>query len=81
MTLGSDYLAMSKLPFSPKIFFKVLAIIVVLLLTAFAIIHWIMGSMTTRDIVGSSISSVIFAYLVHLWLLPAGDHPHDGREK
>lgn len=71
---------MSRLPFAPRIFFKVLAVIVVLLLTAFAIIHWIMGEMTTTDIVGSSISSLILAYLIHLWLMPTEDHPPDGRE-
>ncbi len=60
-----------KLPFAGRIFWKVLVVMAVL-----AVVSWIVivkvteYQMQSQDYGGSIISGVIFAYLVHLWLLP-----------
>ena len=60
-----------RLPFAGRIFWKVLVVIAVL-----AVVSWIVivkvteYQMEPQDYGGSIISGVIFAYLVHLWLLP-----------
>ncbi len=60
-----------KIPFVGRIFWKVLVVIAVL-----AVVSWIVIVKVTeyqiqpQDYGGSIISGVIFAYLVHLWLLP-----------
>ena len=60
-----------KLPFVGRIFWKVLAIVVVLVVLAFAyFLRFTKYELATRDIVGSLISLLILSYLVHLWLLP-----------
>ncbi len=67
----------SKLPFVARIFWKVFAVVVVLLVTAWLVIPRVIDyQITAADYVGSSISSIIFSYLVHLWLLPYGE-PHE----
>ncbi len=74
---------MSKLPFSPGIFFKTLAIIVVLVAVAWVVALRLFykedEGMTPADWVGTVISTVLFAYLIHLWVLPA-DSLHTDEE-
>ena len=67
---------MRKLPFSAKIFWTVLAVVAVLVVLTFVVLaRYTEYERTTTDVVGSTISSILFAYLLHLWLLPA-DYLH-----
>ena len=60
-----------RLPFVGRIFWAVLAVVVVLVVLAFGyFLVFTDYELATRDIVGSLISLLIFSYLVHLWLLP-----------
>ncbi len=74
---------MSKLPFVARIFWMTLAVVIVLAITAWWVVVRFTGyEMTSADYGGSTISVIILAYLVHLWLLPAeelqgGDPPDD----
>jgi len=68
---------MSKFPLVPKTFVKVLAVVLLLVAIGFAIVIWIAGKISTTDVVGTLISAVIFAYLVHLYLIPGEDQPPD----
>ncbi len=56
------------LPFVPRVFFKVLAITMSLVLVGFVIALLAYGEITNVDLVGSLISAPLFAYLIHLWL-------------
>jgi len=83
---------MGKLPFVARIFWKVFALVAILIvLTFFIFIRFTEYERTVTDTVGATISGLIFVYLVHLWLLPAeylhpeeetdylhdlGDHSH-----
>ena len=63
-----------KLPFVGRIFWKVLAIVAVLVVVAW----WVIVRVTdykieSQDYGGSFICTILFAYLVHLWLLPQDD--------
>ena len=67
-----------KLPFAGRIFWKVLAVVVVLVVVAWAVIAKVTDyQMTSADYGGSTISTVLLAYLVHLWLLPEQEPPSD----
>ena len=69
-----------KLPFIAGLFWKTLTIVVVLVvLTWFLIVRFGGYTMTAADYGGTTISTVLFAYLVHLWLMPGGpEHgPHE----
>jgi len=73
-------ITVSKLPFVAGLFWKTLAIIVVLVVLAWYLIVRFGGyEMIAADYGGSVISTVLFAYLIHLWLMPGGpDHgPQD----
>lgn len=66
---------MFKLPFVPRIFWTVLAIVATLTVLTFVIlVKFTEYERTTTDTVGATISGIIFSYLLHLWLLP-GDYP------
>ena len=68
-----------KLPFVIRIFWKVLAAVVILVALAWAVIVIVTDyKITAADYGGSVICTIIFAYLVHLWLLPEEDSPPDG---
>ncbi len=68
-----------KLPFVIRIFWKALAAVAILVAIAWAVIVKVIDyEMTNADYGGSAISAIIFAYLVHLWLLPEEDSPPDG---
>ena len=72
---------MSKLPFTPRIFFKTLAVVIVLVIIAWTIALRFFykedEGMTPADWFFTPVSTLLFAYLVHLWLLPADDHQMD----
>ena len=68
---------MKKLPFDGSIFWKALLAVYVLVVVAWVLVVRLAGyEMKSADYGGSFISATIFAYLVHLWLLP-GDFEHD----
>lgn len=70
--------ANSKLPFVSRIFWKVLAVIVVLLVASWYVIPLIIDyEITSADYGGSSITAIILSYLVHLWILPGPDSQPD----
>ncbi len=63
-----------KLPFVGRIFWKVLAVVVVSVIVAWALVVWIIDyKITEADYGGSTICTVLLAYLIHLWLLPHED--------
>ena len=65
-----------KLPFVWRIFWKVLAVVVVLVVVAWVLVTRLGDyKMTAADYGGSAICTLLFAYLVHLWLLPVRDAP------
>jgi len=66
-----------RLPFVGRIFWKVLVVVAVGIVGAFVgFTYFTDYTRTTTDIVGSTISGILFSYLVHLWLLP-GEEPPD----
>jgi hypothetical protein len=68
---------MSKLPFLASVFWKVLAVVAILIVLVFWIcIKFTEYERTTTDTVGATITGIIGSYLVHLWLLPAEYLPH-----
>jgi len=74
---------MSKLPFIPSLFFKTLVVVVVLVIGTWALVLT-MGwyeKMTPADYGGTTISTVLLAYLVHLWLMPIDDLPEDSDDE
>ncbi len=68
-----------KLPFVGRIFWKVLAAVAILAVVGWAVIAKVTGyEITSADYGGSTISGLILAYLVHLWLLPEEEPPFEG---
>ncbi len=68
-----------KLPFVGRIFWKVLAAVAILAVVGWAVIAKVTGyEITPADYGGSTISGLILAYLVHLWLLPQEEPPSTG---
>ncbi len=57
------------LPFVPAVFIKASTITGLLVLLGFAFAFWLSSPPSTTDIVGTSISAPIFAYLLHLVML------------
>ena len=69
----------AKLPFVGRIFCKVLVVVVVVVVASWYLIPKLTGyEIEPQDYGGSAISGLIFAYLVHLWLLPQEGPPSDG---
>jgi len=69
-----------KLPFVAGLFWKTLAIVVVLVVVTWFLVVRLSGyAITAADYGGTTISTVLLAYLVHLWLMPGGpEHgPHE----
>lgn len=61
----------AKLPFVGRIFWKSLVVVAVLIVAAWLIIPRVIDyTITAADYGGSTISGIILAYLIHLWLLP-----------
>ncbi len=69
---------MGKLPFLGRVFWKVLIVV-----TALVAIVWVVivrlteYAITPTDYFGTTLSTVIFSYLVHLWLLPGEESSSD----
>ncbi len=61
------------LPFVPRVFFKVLAATLSVVLIGFLIALSIYDEVSTVDIAGSLITAPLFAYLVHLWITMGKD--------
>jgi len=61
-----------------RLFFKVFGVVAVLVILTFVILNRTNVAYTNTDIVGASISSIIFSYLLHLWLLPGEEPPEEG---
>jgi len=79
---------MSKLPFIPGLFFKTLAIVAVLVVLTWWLVLNVFypdynegKGMSPADYGGTTISSILFAYLVHLWLMPIDDYPEDADDE
>lgn len=77
---------MGKLPFSAGIFWKTLAVVIVLVVVAWwLVLRFSDYEMIPADYGGTTISTIILAYLIHLWLLPAeelhGEEAEDEEDK
>jgi len=59
--------------FEPAVFAKVLAVTAGVVLVGFAGAVWLRGSVRPVDVAATLVSTVIFAYMVHLWFLPRND--------
>ncbi len=70
---------MSKLPFIPSLFFKTLAVVIVLVIsTWWAVLKFTSyEEMIPADYGGTFISTILLSYLVHLWLMPMDDYPEE----
>jgi len=75
---------MSKLPFIPSLFFKTFAVVVVLVIVTWWLVLSVFypgynegKGMSPADYGGTTISTILFTYLVHLWLMPIDDLPDD----
>jgi hypothetical protein len=63
--------AHSRIPFVAGTFWKVLAVVAILVVAGWVLIPRLTSyQITPADYGGSSVSAIILAYLVHLWLLP-----------
>ena len=66
---------MGKLPFIAGLFWKTLAVVVILVVVTWSLIVRLSGyQITAADYGGTTISTVLFSYLIHLWLMPGGPH-------
>lgn len=62
------------LPFVTGLYFKTLAIVAVLVAGTWALIRVLSDyEVTNADFGGTIISSLIFTYLIHLWIMPIDD--------
>ena len=69
---------MGKLPFAAGIFWKTFAVVVVAVVVAWWLIVKLTGyEITAADYGGTTISTILLTYLVHLWLLPSEHLHHD----
>jgi hypothetical protein len=67
---------LSNLPFVGRIFWKVLVAVAVLVVIAWVVVVSVSYyEIKPADYGGSTIAGIIFAYLVHLWLLPEEESP------
>ncbi len=65
---------MKKIPFIPGMFFKVLFVVVLLVTSAWMLVLWLSDyEVIPADYVGTVITSILFSYLIHLWIIPT-DH-------
>jgi hypothetical protein len=54
--------------FYPRLFAKTLTVSLCVAIVGCAVSLRMYGTLALRDIIGTAISSVLFAYLVHLWI-------------
>ena len=63
---------MSKLPFAAGLFWKTFAVIVAVVVLTWWLVTRITGyEITPADYGGTTISTILMSYLIHLWLLPS----------
>lgn len=74
---------MSKLPFAAGLFWKTLAIVVALVvLVWWLVVRFSEYEMTPADYGGTTISTILFTYLIHLWMLPSEElHRSDDEQE
>lgn len=71
---------MGKLPFAAGIFWKTFVAVVVAVVVAWWLIVRLTGyEITAADYGGTTISTILFTYLIHLWLLPSEHLQHDDK--
>ena len=69
---------MGRIPFAAGIFWKTLAVVVLAVVITWYLVVKISGYVITpADYGGTTISTILFSYLVHLWLLPSEQLHHD----
>lgn len=70
---------MGKLPFATGLFWKTFAVVVALVVLTWWLVEKFSDyEMTPADYGGTTISTILFTYLIHLWMLPAEQlHPDD----
>ncbi len=56
--------------FDRALFGKTLAVTIALVVAGLAVAFAINRELSTVDVVGATISGVILAYVVHLWIMP-----------
>jgi hypothetical protein len=62
---------MKKIPFIPGLFFKTLVVVAVLVVGGWwLILRFSDYEITPADYGGTTISTILLAYLVHLWMMP-----------
>lgn len=67
---------MGKLPFAAGLFWKTFFVVAgLVVLTWWLVVRFSDYEITPADYGGTTISVILFSYLVHLWLLPA-EHLH-----
>ena len=77
---------MRKLPLDFGIFWKTILVVTILVVATWWLVirFGYYEAMTPADYVGTAISTILFSYLVHLWILPAdilrGGHDEPGEE-
>lgn len=59
--------------FVPAIFAKVLTVVLAVAVAGIGVAIWIQGTIAARDVAGTLISAVIFAYWLHLLVLSRND--------
>lgn len=59
--------------FRPALFAKTLTVTGCAALIGCAVAYRFNGELALRDIIGTTISTLLFSYLVHLWIALAGE--------
>lgn len=63
---------MGKIPFAAGLFWKTFVVVVVLVVVTWWLVVKFSGyKITPADYGGTTISTILFTYLVHLWMLPS----------
>jgi len=66
------YFRMRKLPFAGGLFWKTLGVVLAVVILAWWLVVRLTGyEITPADYGGTTISTILFSYLIHLWLLPS----------
>ena len=69
---------MPRLPFVGSVFWKTLGVVTVLVIVTWVLILKLSDyEMQPADYGGSAICTVLFSYLVHLWLIPMDEEPEE----
>lgn len=77
-----DTETMSNIPFDRGLFWKVLPAVYVLVIIVWVVVVKLTEyEIQSTDYGGSFLASTIFAYLIHLWLLPGEYEEYDDDEQ